>query len=234
MHHLRQPALLLGLAFASAIASAASPPVPAFSAHYRVLENGSPIGEATLTLSEGNDGAWTFTTTSTGTQGLASLLGASTREVSTFRWVGDLPQGINYDYTMKTALKNKHRHVNFDWAAKAIEVDDNGQFKFATQPGVLERHTVPLAIAAGLKAGRTNFDLPVAVRDRVEIQHYAVQGTQALHMPAGDFNATRVSRADGDGGFEAWFAPDQLPAPVKIDQRGKHDFSLELESWSAH
>jgi len=40
------------------------------------------------------------------------------------------------------------------------------------------------------------------------------------------------SRTDGGDGFEAWFAPAKLPAPVKIDQRGKNDFSLELESWS--
>ncbi len=220
------------LTFASGAAYAASPPVPGFTAHYRVLRNGSPIGEATLTLARGPNGTWTFTTTSEGTSGLASMLGASTREVSSFRWVGSLPQGLSYDYTMQMAFKNKHRHVDFDWDAKTISVDDNGQFRFATQPGALERHTVPLALAAGLATGKQTFDLPVAVRDRIETQHFAAQGKQDVSVPAGIFNAIRISRTGGGDGFEAWFAPGKLPAPVKIDQRGKNDFSLELESWA--
>ncbi|WHZ20863.1 MAG: DUF3108 domain-containing protein [Rhodanobacteraceae bacterium] len=224
-------AVVLTTAFGSAIAA---PPVPAFTAHYRVLQNGAPIGEATLTLAPGANDAWTFTTQSQGTAGLASLLAASTREVSVFKWIGDSPQGISYDYTMQSALKQKHRSVRFDWSSHSIEVNDNGAFRFPTQPGAIERHTVPLALAAGLAAGRTTFTLPVAVRDRIETQHYATQGKQDVRVPAGSFNAIRVSRSDGGEGIEAWFAPAKLPAPVKIDQRDKNAFSLELESWSAH
>lgn len=223
-------AIVLTTAFGVAIAAA--PPLPAFTAHYRVLQNGSPIGEATLTLAQGNGDTWTFTTQSQGTAGLASLLAASTREVSTFEWISDVPQGISYDYSMTTALKQKHRSVRFDWTNHTVEVNDSGSFHFTTQPGVIERHTIPLALAAGLAAGKTTFTLPVAVRDRIEAQHFAAHGKQNVSVPAGTFDAIRVSRTDGGEGFEAWFAPTKLPAPVKIDQRGKNDFSLELESWS--
>lgn len=214
------------------VAVAATPPLPAFTAHYRLLQNGNPIGTATLTLSQGHDGIWTFTTASQGTSGLASLLGASVREVSTFRWVGGLPQGISYDYAMKTAIKQQQRHVNFDWSAHTITVDDHGSHRFPTQPGAVERHTVTLALAAGLAAGKQDFTLPVAVRDRIETQHYAARGNQAVTVPAGKFDATRVVRTDGGDTFEAWFAPAKLPIPVKIDQPGKQHFTLELESWS--
>jgi len=225
-------AIVLTMAFAAAVAAA--PPLPGFTAHYRVLQNGSPIGKATLTLAPAADGTWNFTTQSEGTAGLASLLAAGTREVSTFKWVGDAPQGISYDYTMKSALKQKHRSVRFDWASHVIEVNDNGAFHFATVPRVIERHTVPLALAAGLAAGENTFTLPVAVRDRIETQQYAVQGKQNVIVPAGTFDATRVSRIDGGDSFEAWFAPTTVPAPIKIEQRGKNAFSLELESWSTH
>lgn len=226
--------ILLALTLACTAGTAlAAAPLPAFTAHYRLQQDGTPIGKATLTLAPGDDGTWTFTTASQGTSGLASLLAANTREVSTFKWVGDLPQGIDYDYSLKTALKSKHRSVNFDWARHVIDVNDNGRFSFTTQPGALERHTVPLAIAAGLAAGKTSFTLPVAVRDRVETQHYAAQGKQTLTVPAGSFDAIRVSRSDGGDAFEAWFAPGKLPAPIEIVQRGKHDFSLELTDWSA-
>lgn len=224
--------LVVALATTCGIAVAA-PPVPPFTANYRVLQNGSPIGKAILKLAPGATGSWTFTTQSQGTAGLASLLAASTREISTFRWVGDLPQGESYDYTMKTALKQKQRQVHFDWTKHVIDVNDNGSFRFPTQPGAMERHTIPLALAAGLAAGKTSFTLPVAVRDRIEMQHYAAQGKQDVSVPAGTFAATRISRTDGGAGIEAWFAPKKLPAPIKIEQRGKNGFSLELESWSA-
>lgn len=235
MQFLRKLGCILALASAATCgATIAAPPLPAFRAHYRVLQNGAPIGEATLTLAPGADDDWTFTTQSQGTAGLASLLAASTREVSTFTWVGNLPQGSSYDYTMTSALKQRRRSVRFDWADHAIDVNDNGRFHFPTQPGALERHTIPLALAAGLVAGKTSFTLPVAVRDRVEMQHYAAQGRQDVSVPAGSFDATRVGRTDGGEGIQAWFAPARLPVPIKIDQRGKNAFSLELESWSAH
>jgi len=232
-HHLFRLFFAVALTTVLGSAIAAAPPLPAFTAHYRVLQNGSPIGRATLTLAPGADGTWAFTTQSEGTAGLASLLAAGTREVSTFKWVGDSPQGISYDYTMKSALKQKHRSVRFDWASHTIVVDDNGTSRFPTQPGAVERHTVPLALAAGLAAGKTTFALPVAVRDRIETQHFTARGKQNVSVPAGTFDATRVSRTDDGEGFAAWFAPGKLPAPVKIDQRGKNAFSLELESWSA-
>lgn len=235
MQSFRSLGLTLGLVLTAPCGAVlAGTPVPAFTAHYRVLQNGSPIGEATLTLARGANGTWTFTTASKGTAGIASLLAASTREVSTFTWVGDVPQGISYDYTMNSALKQKHRSVRFDWANRSIDVDDNGSFHFATQPGAIERHTIPLALAAGLVGGRSSFTLQVAVRDRIETQHFAAQGKQRVSVPAGSFDATRVARTDGGDAFVAWFAPTKAPTPVKIDQRGKNAFSLELESWSAH
>lgn len=223
-------ALLLG----ANLAAAAAPPVPAFTAHYRLLQDGSPIGKATLTLAPGPNGTWTFTTKSRGTAGLASLLGAGIREVSTFHWVGDLPQCDRYDYTLSSALRQQHRTVRCDWARRVITVDDKGTHAFASAPGTLERHTVPLALAAGLANGKHAFVLPVAVRDRIEMQHYAARGRQDVTVPAGTFDATRVSSTDDGNGIEAWFAPAKLPVPVKIDQHGQHDFSLELEGWSAH
>lgn len=231
--HLAALAIAATVLLATA-AIAAAAPVPAFTAKYRLLKDGSPIGSATLTLSQGSGEEWTFTTVSRGTSGLASLLGASTREVSVFRWVGNLPQCDSYDYTLSTALKKQHRTVRCDWTRHVIVVDDKGTHTFAAKPGTLERHTVPLALAAGLASGQRSFTLPVAVRDRIEVQHYTARGKQDVTVPAGTFDATQVSRTDGGEGLEAWFAPAKLPVPVKIDQRGRNGFSLELESWSAH
>ncbi len=234
MQPLRKFCFVLAVTLSVACGTAlAAPPVPAFTAHYRLLRGGSQIGTATVTLAKTGVDTWTYTTQSRGTSGLASLLGASVDERSTFRWVGNLPQGISYDYSMKTAIKQKRRDVRFDWTHHVITVGDKGTFRFPTQPGALERHTVPLALAAGLAAGKTSFTLPVAVRNRIEMQHYVTHGKQNVSVPAGTFDATPVVRTDGGDALEALFEPSKLPVPVKIEQSGKDDFSLELESWSA-
>lgn len=235
MPHFRNFGFALALTLVATFAAAAktAPPLPAFRARYQLLRNGTPIGEATLTLRKSSDGAWTFTTVSKGTSGLAGLLGAATRETSVFHWVGDLPQCDSYDYTLNTAVRQQHRSVRCDWSHHVIEVDDRGKHTFEARPGTLERHTVPLALAAGLSDGKKQFDLAVAVRDRIEDQHYAARGKATVQVPAGSFDAIRVGRTDDGDNFEAWFAPHKLPVPVKIDQRGKGGFSLELESWSA-
>lgn len=223
-------AVLAGMATG---ATAAPAPLPAFVAHYQLLRDGSAMGTATLTLTRGKDGTWTFTTTSKGTSGLAGLLGISSHETSVFEWVGNLPQCRSYDYAFETGLKDRRRTVRCDWADHTIVVDDNGVHRFPSQAGTLERHTVPLALAAGLAAGERDFDLPVAVRDRVEMQRYVAAPGQSVTVPAGTFDAVRVTRTDDDHRFEAWFAPGKLPAPVKIEQRGKSDFALQLLGWSA-
>lgn len=235
MPSIRPFGLALALALLAVCATAiAAAPLPAFTAHYLLLRDGSQIGIATMTLAKAGDDTWTFTTQSRGTSGIASLLGASISERSTFTWAGDLPQGESYDYSMKTAIKQTHRSARFDWAHHVITVDDRGTFRFPTQPGALERHTVPLALAVGLAKGKIRFTLPVAVRNRIELQHYVARGEQNVSVPAGTFTAIPVVRTDGGDAFVALFAPAKLPVPIKVEQRGKDEFSLELESWSTH
>ncbi|HWG11571.1 MAG TPA: DUF3108 domain-containing protein [Rhodanobacteraceae bacterium] len=211
--------------------SAFAAPLPAFTARYQLSKDGSPLGEATMTLAPAGDATWTFTTRSQGTEGLAALMSANVQENSTFRWKGDAPEGLSYDYSMDAAIKHTERHVRFDWSAGTIDVDDKGRHQFPAQPGTMERHTVVLAIAAGLRDGKQSFDLPVAVRDHVETQHYLVQGHENLTVPAGTYDAAHVVRRDGNG-FEAWFT-SKLPVPVQVSQNDNGTLTMKLESYTA-
>lgn len=217
------PALL----FAAGLLAA---PLPAFTAHYQLLQNGTTIGEATMTLASAGNGEWTFTTQSRGTSGMAALLAANVQETSHFRWKGALPEGLSYDYSLDAAIKHKERHVRFDWATNTISVDDKGEQHYPAQPGAVERHTIVLAVAAGLDAGQHTFAFPVAVRDRIETQHFTVQGKGNIKVPAGSYTATHVVRSDS-GGFDAWFVPGKLPVPVQVSQRDGSDLTMKLESY---
>jgi hypothetical protein len=222
--------------FAAALlftASAFAAPLPAFTARYQLLKDGSPIGEATMTLSSSGDNTWTFVTDSQGTSGMAAMLGVNARETSKLRWKGDMPEGLSYDYSMDAAFKHKQRNVRFDWSSNTIVVNDKGEHRFSAQPGAIERHTVVLALAAGLKNGKHEFALPVAVRDRIQTQQFAVKGTGTVSVPAGNYSdAVQVVRTDG-GGFDGWFVPGKLPVPVEVSQHDNGDFTMKLESYEA-
>lgn len=217
------------LASASALAVAAPP--KAFTATYRVLRDGSPMGEATVSLKPLGHGQWEYGKHVRGTSGLAALLGANLDEVSRFRWKGDVPEAITYDYRLN-AFKTKQRHLAVDWTKRAVTVDEGkGAQTYPATPGMVERNTTALAIGLALRDGKQQISLPVAVRQAVQTQQFKVAGKEKVSVPAGSYDAVRVDRTDADRGFSAWYVPDRYPLPVKLSQRDGGDFTMELASF---
>lgn len=218
------------LASASGLALAAPP--KAFTATYRVLRDGSPMGEATVSLKPLGNGQWEYSKHIRGTSGLAALLGANLDEVSRFRWKGDVPEALGYDYRLDAAIKSKRRHVTVDWSKHRVTVDEGkGAITYATKPGMVERNTTALAIGLALRDGQTQIDLPVAVKQEVETQRFKVDGREKVTVPAGSFEAVRVDRTDADRGFSAWYAPARYPLPVKLSQKDGGNLTMELVSF---
>ncbi len=226
-------ATLLALSFWLGTATAATPP-GAFTATYKVSRGGSPMGTATISLQNDGNGQWTYRKAVKGTGGLAALLGASVDETSRFRWKGELPEAISYDYELQTGIKDKQRHLRVDWNTNQVHVEGNkGSETYPAQPGIVERNTLPLALGVALRGGRQQVALAVAVRQKVETQQFKVAGTEAIQVPAGSFRAERVDRTDADRGFSAWYAPQRYPLPVKLSQHDGGDLTMELVSYQA-
>jgi hypothetical protein len=226
-------ATLLALSFWLGTATAATTP-GAFTATYKVSRGGSPMGTATVSLQNDGNGQWTYRKAVKGTGGLAALLGASMDETSRFRWKGELPEAISYDYELQTGIKNKQRHLRVDWNTNQVHVEGNkGSETYPAQPGIVERNTLPLALGVALRGGQQQVALAVAVRQKVETQQFKVTGTEAIQVPAGSFQAERVDRTDADRGFSAWYAPKRYPLPVKLSQRDGGDLMMELVSYQA-
>ena len=226
------PLLGFGLLFGTR-ATAATPP-PAFTATYNVLQGGQTTGVATIQLRAAGDGQWIYSKDVKGTAGLAALLGASVNESSRFRWKGDVPEAISYDYKMQAAVKQKQRHLVVDWANNQVSVDDGkGVQNYPASPGMVERNTLALALGVALRDGKRQIALPVAVRQEVQTQNFKVTGKEPVKVPAGSFDAERVDRTDADRGFSAWYAPDRYPLPVKLSQHDGGDMVMELVSYRA-
>lgn len=218
--------LTLAAPCAAAAGAALTAPLPAFTAHYTVNKGRSHIGDATLSLRR-DAGDWVYSTKVKGTSGMASLLGVHIDERSRFRWDQRLPQMISYDYRFDTAFKHRKRQVRVDGDQVNV-INDDDHYEYPAAPGMVERHSTLLALAAALDAGKRDIVLTVASRKSMKQQHYAVSGQQTLTVPAGKFvNATHVKRVDRDKGISAWFATDRCPAPIKLSLDGK-DVDLQL------
>ncbi|KZC16196.1 hypothetical protein RHOFW510R12_32390 [Rhodanobacter sp. FW510-R12] len=226
------PLLGLGLLLGARAIPAATP--TAFTATYDVSQGGQPMGVATVTLRAAGNGEWIYSKDVKGTGGLAALLGANVTESSRFRWKGDVPEAIGYDYQLQAAVKQKQRHLAVDWPKNRVTVDEGkGPQSYPARPGMVERNTLALALGLALRDGRRQITLPVAVRQEVQAQHFEVTGKETVKVPAGSFAAQRVDRTDADRGFSAWYAPGRYPLPVKLSQHDGGDMVMELVRYRA-
>jgi hypothetical protein len=198
-------------------------------ATYIVMRDGKAIGTATYALAANADGTWTLHSETRGTGGMAKLLGLDVREDSVFGIRDGRLQGLRYDYRQDAAIKHRQRHIEFDKAARQIRVRDNGKdFRYALVDGAIDRSTVAVALGLALADGATSTTLPVAVRDRVEMQQYAVRGGAVIDLPGGRYEATEIDRTDAPGKvMKSWYAQGLLPVRVEQPQHDGKAIVLE-------
>ena len=224
---------LLGLALLTGTPLAAATAPTAFTATYKVSRGDSPMGTATISLHNDGNGQWTYKKSVKGTSGLAAMLGASMDEASRFRWKGDLPEALSYDYELHMG-KTRQRHLRVNWDTSQVSVEDSkGAANYPAKPGMVERNTLPLALGVALQAGKQQVALAVAVRQEVQTQQFKVVGTETVQVPAGSFHAERVDRTDAERGFSAWYVPGRYPLPVKLSQHDGGNLEMELVSYHA-
>lgn len=225
--------LLAGLVLAvSTSAAFAAQPTP-FTATYQVSRQGEAMGEATITLKSLGNGEYEYSNQIHGTSGLAAMLGANSSDVTRFRWNNETPETETYNSKV-SALKTKQRTMQVNWNTKQVSVDEGkGVTNYAAVPGLVDRNTMSLALGLALRNGNQNVTLPVGVKQRVEQQQFKVQGTETVKVPAGSFQAERVTRTDSDKHFDAWYVPKQYSLPVKLAQSDGGDLTLELIRYSS-
>ncbi|RDS82428.1 DUF3108 domain-containing protein [Dyella psychrodurans] len=212
-------------------AAFASGPTP-FTATYQVSRGGEAMGEATITLKSLGNGEYEYSNQIHGTSGLAAMVGANTSDVTRFRWNNNAPETETYNSKV-SAFKTKQRIMQVDWNTKQVSVDDGkGPTNYAAAPGMVDRNTTLLAIGLALRSGSQSVTLPIGVKQRVEQQQFKVQGTETVKVPAGSFQAERVTRTDSDKHFDAWYVPKQFPLPVKMEQSEGGDLTMQLVHYS--
>jgi Protein of unknown function (DUF3108) len=193
----------------------------AFTGDYQVFRNGKELGSATISLQpEGK--AWLFRTHTIGNKGLAGLLGISIDEQSRFTMAGEQIVALSYQYQQKTALKDRDRSLDFDWAAKQVTQfeKDKDPVRYATQAGALDRHILIIALGLDLAANKTSLSYPVANKGAITPWNFRDAGKETIVTAEGAISATKVERLreNAERKTTTWLAPSFGYLPVKIEQ----------------
>lgn len=202
-----------------------------FSATYRVLKEGEPIGESRFTLQR-SGGNWLYASKTSGTSGLAGWLGARVEEKTRFRLAHGRIELLRHEYLVRAAFYERSRTIDVDWQTGSVHVEDSreGKADYATVPGLIGKQLLSLALGRRLLDPGKTLHLPVAVHNRVRSERFRVAGTAMITVPAGTYQATRVDRIDDDHAMSAWYT-DDIPVPVKLAQDGDGQITLVLTSF---
>ena len=200
-----------------------------FSVTMDMFRNGKLMAETTFSFrSKGNQ--WTMQSKTTGTKGLARLVGLQEHSVSRGDWQGDEPRALNFERNV-SAVKKFIWTAEFDRdRSEILSVDPDGESTLPLQPGVVDESTVGMLIRLGLEKGQDEWFFQVLDEDEIEQQHYKARPAENLQTALGCVPAIaveKIRRAGSTRYTRTYHAQDYAFTPVLIEHGKKGGDHLE-------
>lgn len=223
--------LLACAALLPALALAAMP--APYRARYEVLRNGERAGETTVSLKSLGGGRAELHSSTNGSEGLAALTGASVDERSVLRWNQGVPETVSWDYHQKIAWKSRDRSLDVDAEGKRLQLrDKDKRWSPPYRPGVLDRHSITVALMQDLSAGKSGeLRYPVPDKDEMATWVFRIGPSERMDTPMGAQRALRVDRIRSDGSGRSttlWLAQDRGYVPLRILQKESDGETIDM------
>ena len=208
--------------------------VQPFSLSYSVIRNKAVLGVAELHNKQASPGYWQFISKTTATEGVATIAGASIHEQSNLIARNGLLELFSNRLETKVAWKTLLKTTKLDDSVKTYVYKDSKGTKLAPyRPGLLDQHSLTLALIADLNAQNKgpSFVYMVVNREKVEPYTFKIVATQTLNTAIGKLNTIRVDRIreSNDGKTtRIWFAVDKNYMPVRIQQNDENGDDIEM------
>ena len=224
---------VLGLLLLSFSATGLADSLDGFSYKLRVYRNGSALGTADMQYVLKEDGFSQFITRTNGTDGVASLAGAGVTETSQLiRRNGEL-ELVSSRIDTKVAWKNSTKSTALQKGAKIYEfVDGKDRRQVPYAPGLLDQHSLTLALLEDLRAGKgPQFVYKVINKGRLETYTFKRVCEQKLDTSLGKLDTVRIDRVreSSDGrSTRIYFAKSLDYAPVLIQELNTKGDNIEM------
>jgi hypothetical protein len=228
--------LLLSLLLSS-LTSHASPdteqPYPEFTADYNATWTGGwfPINvDAQRSLRYQQDGSAVLTFE-------ADSAIAGLQETSTFRFLENTIQPLQYRYLRTGLFKEPDRNQLFDWQNKQIVNGDNQKvFENHWHDQVQDNLSYNLQASIDLKSGKTQFTYPVFDRKKVKNFKFQLIGFEALKTNVGTLRTVKVEQIEKKKDKKKtyiWFAKDYDYLLVRLKQKQKDGQTYQIDLTAA-
>ena len=225
------PALLMAAAFNQAQAVT---PIDPFSLKFQVTRNGTVLGVNNVQLEQSKPGVWDFSGAIVGTDGLAMLAGATVNERSILTapkgaweiYSSSLETKVAWRRDLKTIARQKD-------GAGYLYKDHKKSVVIPYQPGLLDQHSVTLALISDLQAGKgPTFKYQTIVKGKVETYTFRIAGEQVLDTALGRMDAVKVERVrqtDNGKSTVIWFARNKNYLPVKFQDLNAKGDTIDMK-----
>ena len=210
------------------------PPEPPVSveARYRLLYNDTLVGASLFTLEIDADGVYrldAFTVPAGQMQGNGEH---EVLESSRGSLTDDAIRPAAFEKSVMRDGEYELGSLAFDWQHNALAVvGRNGSQVISLPPDTHDRLSYLLAARRLAAAGTGNMLLQVASLQASEETQLQVDGSESIEVPLGRFDAVTIRRigADANDERQLWFAPDELPLPLRISQlRDGNNVDMQL------
>lgn len=208
-------------------------PYPEFSAGYNATWTGGwfPINvdaQRSLHYQEDGTGVLTFEADSA----IAGL-----EEVSTFRFLENTIQPLQYRYLRSGLFKEPDRNQLFDWNKKQIINGDTQQvFTGHWHDQVQDNLSYNLQASIDLKRGKTQFTYPVFDRNKVKDFKFQLIGFESIKTKVGTLRTVKVEQIEKKKDKKKtyiWFAKDYDYLLVRLKQKQKDGQTYQIDLTSA-
>ena len=177
----------------------------------------------TMTLAAAGANQWRYTLT------IQNQL-ANLTQSTVFEEANGQLRPVSSNDTSSMMVKRRNVTANYDW--KTSQATWTGDIKpdragpIALKAGDMDALLINLAIARDLAAGK-----PLTYRmvdeGRIKNMTYRVVGKESITVGGKSYEATKVSRADGNKELIAWIVPE-FPVPARMLQRESGRDALDL------
>lgn len=203
-----------------------------FTARFELRMNGLPVGEQTLSLTQGEQDTYTLETHSLPNR-LASLFKAARRhEISRFRIMDDQLLSLEYRMHQTGGRRDRSAHLAFEWPESRVINEVEGQrWAMPIPADTLDMLNVQIALMRDLAAGSANLVYQIADGGKLKTFRFKVIAEERIKTGLGHLNALKIQRLreDLDRTTYLWCAPDLNYLPIQIRQR-ESDSRMEYTS----
>ena len=200
-----------------------------FRASYTFTRNGMRVGEVKRSLRATSDGMYIYESVSEATGFMSLFINDKIIERSTWAYVKDKPQPLQYIYIRSGGKKKRNVKLSFDWAQGiVINTINNDPWQMPVPPDTQDKLVYQLTLMLDLRTGAKDLYYTIADGGKLKDYAFTVVGEETVDTPLGKLGAIKIQRVDDKRNTTIWCAKALNYLPVRIEQDEKDNSRLTM------